>query len=63
MMSFYIQALADGIWHQERIDGAGDFRSACEIILRDGLLTSNVAGPIWYPPHRIKAVTLASTEV
>lgn len=62
MMSYFVQVLVGGVWHQERIDGAGDMRGACAIILQEGLFTSNEDGPIWYPPHRIKAVTLASTE-
>lgn len=56
-----VQVLADGKWHQEHIDGAGDLSSACEILMRDGLFTSYEDGPIWYPPHRIKAVILASS--
>lgn len=58
MQSFEVQALAGHVWYQERIDGAGDLASACAIILRTGLMTADEDGPVWFPPHEIKAVKL-----
>ena len=58
MLSFEVTVLTDKGVCQEHIDGAGDLRSACGIILRDGLFTSDERGPIWFPPQRIKAVRL-----
>jgi hypothetical protein len=61
MMSYEVSVLVGNTWYQEHVDGCGDLRSACAILLRDGLFTANAYGPVWFPPHRIKAVEMAST--
>ena len=61
MMHFQVMVLVDRTWYYEFIDGAGDLESACEILLRKGFFTSHSYGPVWFPPHRIKAVELASS--
>jgi len=55
MSQFQVKVFAGGSWWFETID-AGDFRGACDVLLREGLFTSDENGRVWLPPHEIGMV-------
>jgi hypothetical protein len=57
-MSFSVKVYCRKFTFTEKIFGAGDFQTACAIIQKDGLFTSNKNGPVWFPPWEIEAVVL-----
>lgn len=57
-MHFSVKVFCRSTCYIQSIYGAGDFHSACETIMKEGLFTANQNGPVWFPPWAIEAVVL-----
>jgi len=55
---YKVKAATENVVYIEIIPNAEDFQSACSMILKYGLMTSDEDGPIWYPLHQIKYVRM-----